>query len=195
MASGLPAPSNVAAPPPNALRTRPGWPALCSPPAPVPIIQSKRLVKVNYTGWTTDGKMFDSSVAPLQPGRKAEPMTLSSGRVIPGWTEGIRLMVVGEKRRFWIPEELAYKGRPGAPAGMLDLDRTPRFHARAEAAAGRGGCPADAKRQGRSREQGHTEGHRNRPSSPDRFRSEQLFDLGTGRKASMRRRISQLCVQ
>ncbi len=31
-------------------------------------------------------------------------------------------MVVGEKRRFWIPEELAYKGRPGAPQGMLVFD-------------------------------------------------------------------------
>jgi FKBP-type peptidyl-prolyl cis-trans isomerase len=79
-------------------------------------------VKVNYTGWTTDGKMFDSSVAPLQPGRKPEPTTLSLARVIPGWTEGIQLMVVGEKRRLWIPEGLAYKGKQGAPAGMLVFD-------------------------------------------------------------------------
>jgi FKBP-type peptidyl-prolyl cis-trans isomerase len=79
-------------------------------------------VKVNYSGWTTDGKMFDSSVAPLQPGRKAEPMTLSLGKVIPGWSEGMQLMVVGEKRRFWIPEELAYKNKPGAPQGMLVFD-------------------------------------------------------------------------
>ena len=79
-------------------------------------------VKVNYSGWTTDGKMFDSSVAPAQPGRRPEPMTMALSRVIPGWTEGIQLMVVGEKRRMWIPEELAYKGKPGAPAGMLVFD-------------------------------------------------------------------------
>jgi peptidylprolyl isomerase len=42
--------------------------------------------------------------------------------VIPGWTEGVQLMVEGEQTRFWIPEELAYKGRPGAPQGMLVFD-------------------------------------------------------------------------
>jgi len=44
------------------------------------------------------------------------------GKVIKGWTEGVQLMVEGEKRRFWIPEELAYKGRPNRPAGMLVFD-------------------------------------------------------------------------
>ena len=44
--------------------------------------------------------------------------------MIKGWTEGVQLMVVGETRRFWIPEELAYGGRPGAPAGMLVFDVT-----------------------------------------------------------------------
>jgi FKBP-type peptidyl-prolyl cis-trans isomerase len=91
--------------------------------------------------------MFDSSVAPLQPGRKAEPITLSLGHVIPGWTEGIQLMVVGEKRRLWIPEDLAYKGRPGAPAGMLVfdvelLDFTPGPKPPADVAA----APADAEK-------------------------------------------------
>jgi FKBP-type peptidyl-prolyl cis-trans isomerase len=76
-------------------------------------------VKVDYTGWTTDGKMFDSSLAPKQPGRKPEPATLSLTHVIPGWTEGLQAMVVGEKRRLWVPEKLAYAGKPGAPKGML----------------------------------------------------------------------------
>ena len=74
------------------------------------------MVKVHYSGWTTDGKMFDSSVA------RGEPTSFPLNRVIPGWTEGVQLMVEGEKRRLWIPEELAYKGRPGAPAGMLVFD-------------------------------------------------------------------------
>lgn len=72
-------------------------------------------VTVQYTGWTTDGKMFDSSYA------KGSPMTLPLDRVIQGWAEGMQLMVEGEKARFWIPEKLAYKGR-SAPYGMLVFD-------------------------------------------------------------------------
>ncbi len=73
-------------------------------------------VKVHYTGWTTDGKMFDSSL------QRGQPATFPLNGVIAGWTEGLQLMVEGEKRRFWIPEELAYKGQPGKPAGMLVFD-------------------------------------------------------------------------
>ncbi len=49
-------------------------------------------------------------------------MAFPLNRVIPGWTEGLQLMVVGEKRRFWIPEDLAYKGQAGAPQGTLVFD-------------------------------------------------------------------------
>jgi peptidylprolyl isomerase len=73
-------------------------------------------VRVDYSGWTTDGKMFDSSLT------RGEPAEFPLGGVIAGWTEGLQLMVKGEKRRFWIPEALAYKGAPGAPAGMLVFD-------------------------------------------------------------------------
>ena len=62
------------------------------------------IVEVHYTGWTTDGEMFDSSVT------RGEPAKFPLNRVIAGWTEGLQLMVQGEKRRLWIPEELAYKG-------------------------------------------------------------------------------------
>ena len=70
-------------------------------------------VTVHYSGWTTDGRMFDSSVI------RGEPSSFRLSEVIPGWTEGVQLMVEGEKRRFWIPEKLAYRGEKGFPAGML----------------------------------------------------------------------------
>ena len=73
-------------------------------------------VRVHYTGWTTDGKMFDSSVT------RGEPAEFRLSQVIAGWTDGVQLMVPGDKVRFWIPEALAYKGRPGAPGGMLVFD-------------------------------------------------------------------------
>jgi FKBP-type peptidyl-prolyl cis-trans isomerase len=75
-------------------------------------------VKVHYSGWTTDGKMFDSSVM------RGESIVFPLNQVIPGWTEGVQLMVVGEKRRLWIPGKLAYgdTAPPGAPAGTLVFD-------------------------------------------------------------------------
>jgi peptidylprolyl isomerase len=76
-------------------------------------------VTVHYSGWTTDGKMFDSSVV------RGQPATFPLNGVIKGWTEGVQLMTKGEKARFWIPGNLAYGDtptRPGAPAGMLVFD-------------------------------------------------------------------------
>jgi FKBP-type peptidyl-prolyl cis-trans isomerase len=57
--------------------------------------------------------MFDSSIP------RGQAIEFPLNAVIPGWTEAVQLMVVGEKRLVWIPEELAYKGQPDAPAGML----------------------------------------------------------------------------
>jgi FKBP-type peptidyl-prolyl cis-trans isomerase len=114
----IPPPSDVAAPPPDAKKSAggvfhktltPGKPG-AEKPGP------NDTVVVHYTGWTTDGKMFDSSVARKNPAR------FPLGGVIPGWTEGLQQLSVGEKARLWIPEELAYKGRKGAPAGMLVFD-------------------------------------------------------------------------
>ena len=59
--------------------------------------------------------MFDSSVT------RGEPATFPLNRVIKGWTEGVQLMVEGEKTRFWIPEPLAYRGER-EPKGMLVFD-------------------------------------------------------------------------
>ena len=72
-------------------------------------------VTVHYSGWTTDGKLFDSSVA------RGAPTSFPLNGVIPGWTEGLQLMVEGEKARLWIPEKLAYKGQ-GPVNGMLVFD-------------------------------------------------------------------------
>lgn len=76
-------------------------------------------VVVHYSGWTLDGKLFDSSVA------RGEPAVFGVTDVIPGWTEALQLMRVGEKRRVWIPADLAYgetPARPGSPAGNLVFD-------------------------------------------------------------------------
>lgn len=74
-------------------------------------------VTVHYSGWTTDGKLFDSSIA------RGMPSTFDlGGGVIRGWTEGVQLMVEGERARLWIPQDLAYKGEPGSPRGMLVFD-------------------------------------------------------------------------
>jgi len=72
-------------------------------------------VTVHYTGWKTDGTMFDSSVP------RGQTASFPLSRVIKGWTEGLQLMVVGETRRFWIPADLAY-GKNGRVPGMLVFD-------------------------------------------------------------------------
>jgi FKBP-type peptidyl-prolyl cis-trans isomerase len=46
-------------------------------------------------------------------------VTVPISRVIPGWAEGLQLMVAGEKSVFWIPENLAYAGREGSTKGLL----------------------------------------------------------------------------
>ena len=75
--------------------------------------QAGQNVKVHYSGWFTDGKLFDSSVERGMP----FSFPLGAGRVIKGWDEGVALMKEGEKRLLVIPPELAYgsSGRPGIP--------------------------------------------------------------------------------
>jgi peptidylprolyl isomerase len=113
----IPAPDNVAKPPADAAKTPSGLASVVlqagkgkTKPGP------SDLVTVHYTGWTTDGKMFDSSYA------RNAPSTFPVDKVIKGWGEGVQLMVGGEKRRFWIPQEIAYNGMAGRPAGMLVFD-------------------------------------------------------------------------
>ncbi|MDX9723308.1 MAG: FKBP-type peptidyl-prolyl cis-trans isomerase [Myxococcota bacterium] len=113
------APADVAAPPVDAERSASGlaWKVLVEGKGQKHP-SATDTVEVHYTGWTTDGKMFDSSVV------RGEPISFPLSAVIKGWTEGVQLMVEGETRRLWIPAELAYGERPGAgrPAGMLVFD-------------------------------------------------------------------------
>ena len=113
----VPVPEDVAAPPASAKKTASGLAyKVLKPGSGMTHPTRTSQVTVHYSGWTTDGKMFDSSVA------RGSPTSFALNEVIAGWTEGVQLMVEGEKTRFWIPQELAYKGQPGAPAGMLVFD-------------------------------------------------------------------------
>ena len=113
----VPAPPDVAAPPADAERTASGLASkVVTPGTGTTHPGPTSTVTVHYSGWHTNGEMFDSSVA------RGQPASFPLDRVISGWTEGVQLMVTGEKRRFWIPEDLAYGGRPGFPAGMLVFD-------------------------------------------------------------------------
>ena len=118
-----PAPPDVAAPPADALKTPSGLASKVIRVGLGSIRPTRRsTVRVHYTGWTTDGKMFDTSY------KYGQPVEFGLGDVIPGWTEGLQLMVVGELRRFWIPGALAYDPIPDAPGqephpkGMLVFD-------------------------------------------------------------------------
>jgi FKBP-type peptidyl-prolyl cis-trans isomerase len=112
-----PIPADVAAPPAEATVTKSGlaYKVLrTSTETKHPSRRSK--VRVHYSGWTTDGKMFDSSVV------RGEPSEFPVDAVIAGWSEGLQLMVPGEVARFWIPARLAYAKDAGKPQGMLVFD-------------------------------------------------------------------------
>ena len=76
-------------------------------------------VKVHYHGTLLDGTVFDSSV------ERGEPIIFGLNQVIAGWTEGVQLMVAGDKFRFFIPSNLAYGNRAAgkiAPGSVLIFD-------------------------------------------------------------------------
>ncbi len=116
---GTIAPPDVAAPPEDASRTSTGlaFRVLASGTGQRRPAGDSRVL-VNYTGWTTDGRIIDAEPV------GTEPAVVRLNEVIAGWQEGIRLMVEGEKRRFWIPGHLAYDGVPDRPQGMLVYDIT-----------------------------------------------------------------------
>ncbi len=74
-------------------------------------------VTTHYHGTTIDGKIFDSSV------QRGQPLSFGLNQVISGWTEGLQLMPVGSKYKFFIPYNLAYgeRGAGGAIPGGAAL--------------------------------------------------------------------------
>jgi FKBP-type peptidyl-prolyl cis-trans isomerase len=68
--------------------------------------ESGKKVTVNYTGWLTNGKQFDSSI-----GRAPFKFQLGAGQVIKGWDDGVAGMKVGGKRQLRIPPNLGYGSR------------------------------------------------------------------------------------
>jgi len=116
-----PTPADVAAPPADATKTESGLAYKVLKQGEGDRAKHPRKwdkVTVEYSGWTTDGNMFDSSVV------RGRPATFKLDKVIPGWTEGVQLMAKGDTYRFWIPENMAYEGKPGKPAGMLVFEVT-----------------------------------------------------------------------
>jgi FKBP-type peptidyl-prolyl cis-trans isomerase len=113
----VPAPPDVAAAPADAQKSASGlaWKVL-EPGKGDKRATAKDAVTVHYTAWTTDGKMFDNSHA------RRMPSTFLIENVIKGWGEGVQLMAIGEKRRFWIPEPIAFNKQPGRPVGMVVFD-------------------------------------------------------------------------
>lgn len=110
-------PEDVAAPPSDAITTGSGLAYKVLRPGTGTIHPKRRThVSVHYSGWTTEGKMFDSSVL------RGYPSAFRLDEVIGGWTEGVQLMVLGEKARFWIPAKLAYAKDKTKPQGMLVFD-------------------------------------------------------------------------
>jgi len=80
-----------------------------------PVATSK--VKVHYHGTSIDGKVFDSSVD------RKQPAEFLANQVIKGWTEGLQLMNVGSKYKFFVPQELAYGAFPrqGGPIKPFEV--------------------------------------------------------------------------
>jgi peptidylprolyl isomerase len=114
----IPAPPNVDRPPTEAKKTSSGLATLVlqrgtgkDRPA------ANDSVLVHFTGWTSDGTMFDSSVA------RGRPERVFVDRIIPGLAEALQLMVEGEQRRVWVPADRAFVlGGPPGPKGALVVD-------------------------------------------------------------------------
>lgn len=116
----LPAPPDVAAAPADAEKTPSGLASkVLQKGTGTAHPKAGDTVEVNYAGWMTDGKLFDTSQ------KRGTTSKFPIDLLIKGWQEGLKLMVPGEKRRMWIPANLAYGDtprRPGGPFGTLVFD-------------------------------------------------------------------------
>ena len=116
-----PAPADVATVPANAIKTASGLAYRVIKKGngnTHPSLQST--ITIDYSGWTPDGKLFDSSIT------RGERAVFPLNGLISGWKEGLTLMSPGDTYRFWIPGHLAYDSIPNAngPKGMLVFDVT-----------------------------------------------------------------------
>jgi peptidylprolyl isomerase len=113
-------PTDLLAPPATALRLDSGVSVQTLQKGrggPHPSASSR--VRLHFSGWTREGRLFESTVM------SGEPAVYLVANALPGWQEGLHRMVVGEKARFWIPAALAYGSRPGrrgVPTGDLVYD-------------------------------------------------------------------------
>jgi peptidylprolyl isomerase len=119
LAEPPPVPPDVAAPPKDAKQTPKGaFYRVLKSGGGTQIPTSKDTITAHLTGWTSDGKRFESTIP------KGTPKTWRVVAMIPGLTDAFLLMPVGDTWRIWVPENLAYAGGPGRPQGMLVFDVT-----------------------------------------------------------------------
>ena len=112
----IPAPPDLAAPPATAQRLASGvTTSVLTKGSGTRRPKVGDLVTVDYTAWDASGSVFDSSV------QRGSPETLPLAAAPRAWREAVEQMTVGEKRRIWIPEDLAAQGRTAA-RGQLVYD-------------------------------------------------------------------------
>jgi len=110
--SQVPPPSDVAAPPADATKTPSGLVTKVLKPGTGKDHAAKDdVVTVDYTGWTADGNMFDSSVV------RGKPITEPVNRLIPGFSEGVQLMSPGETAGYGFPSRSSTKASQGNRLG------------------------------------------------------------------------------
>jgi peptidylprolyl isomerase len=113
------APASLQKPPPNAVISGSGLVStVLRPGTGARSPDDGDTVVLHYVGWDQNGEKFDSTLA------RGKPDRMRVQELVSGWREGVQLMVVGEKRRLWIPERIAFGPvpSPGRPAGDLVLD-------------------------------------------------------------------------